>query len=54
MSNYEFGPLDYGDLCPACRNDVVAEGEDFCASCLEELAPAVIVDRNPGDETEAA
>ena len=55
MSNYEFGPprtpetitdewlegytLKYGDLCELCKQDVVAEGEDFCRSCLDDLKP---------------
>jgi hypothetical protein len=43
--------LRYGDLCPACRNDVVAEGEDFCGACLEEMGP--IIDRDPGDESDS-
>ena len=34
--------MRYGDLCPACRNDVVAEGEDFCPSCLEDIEGYVV------------
>lgn len=26
-----------GDLCELCGNDLVAEGEDFCRSCIDDL-----------------